>query len=88
MNNGLITLLHKGGNRKNLGNWRPITLLNIAYKILAKALQHKLQLLLPKVISEDQSAFLPLRYILDNILVTLKLFNGHRNLIKTWSSLN
>jgi hypothetical protein len=42
MNNGLITLLHKGGDGEDLGNWRPITLLNIAYKILAKALQRRL----------------------------------------------
>jgi hypothetical protein len=38
MNHGLITLLHKGGDREDLGTWRPITLLNITYKILAKAL--------------------------------------------------
>jgi hypothetical protein len=72
MNNGLITLLHKGGNREDLRNWKPITLLNIAYKILAKALQQRLQVLLPEVISEEQSAFLPPRYILDNVLVIHK----------------
>jgi hypothetical protein len=61
MNHGLITLLPKGGDTEALGNWRPITLLNVSYKILAKALQRRLQFLLPNVISDDQSAFLPLR---------------------------
>jgi hypothetical protein len=36
---GLITLLHKGGGRSSLDNWHPITLLNVSYKIFAKALQ-------------------------------------------------
>lgn len=39
VNRGLIALLHKGGNREELANWRPISLLNVAYKITVKALQ-------------------------------------------------
>lgn len=35
---GLIALIHKGGSRFPLNNWRPITLLNVAYNIFAKAL--------------------------------------------------
>jgi hypothetical protein len=68
MTQGLITLLHKGGERELLTNWRPISLLNVSYKILAKSLQKRLQLMLSEVIDEDQSAFLPTRFILDNVL--------------------
>ena len=67
---GMIVLLHKGGNRQALTNWRPITLLNLGYKIYAKALQLRLQSVLMDVISPDQLAFLPLRFILDNLLIT------------------
>jgi exonuclease III len=70
MTQGFIFLLHKGGERLKLTNWRPITLLNISYKVLAKALQLRLQPVLMEVISFDQSAFLPMRFILDNILLT------------------
>jgi hypothetical protein len=35
---GIISLLHKGGARNSLNQWRPITLLNTAYKVFAKAL--------------------------------------------------
>ena len=35
---GLISLLHKAETRSRLTNWRPITLLNVAYKLYAKAL--------------------------------------------------
>jgi hypothetical protein len=36
---GLIVLLHKGGGCNTLNNWRPITLFNVSYKILARTLQ-------------------------------------------------
>lgn len=67
---GLIILLHKGGTRSFLNNWRPITLLNSTYKLFAKVLQLHLQPILMQVVSLDQSAFLPLRFILDNIFLT------------------
>jgi hypothetical protein len=67
---GMIALLYKGGERQALTNWRPITLLNLSYKIFAKALQLRLQPILSEIISSEQSAFLPLRFILDNILLT------------------
>lgn len=67
---GAISLLHKGGERGFLTNWRPITLLNVGYKLFAKALQLRLQLVLMELINFDQAAFLPMRYILDNILLT------------------
>jgi hypothetical protein len=72
---GLITLLHKGGDRLPLGNYRPITLLNCTYKFFAKLLQRRLQPVLLEVISPDQSAFLPRCYILDNIVLTQETIN-------------
>jgi hypothetical protein len=69
---GLKALLHKSGGRSTLNNWRPITLLNMSYKLFAKTLQRRLQPVLMEVISYDQSAFLPIRFILDNILLTYK----------------
>ena len=67
---GMIILLHKGGDQQAFMNWRPITLLNLGYKIYTKALQLRLQPVLMDEISLDQSAFLPLRFILDNLLIT------------------
>jgi hypothetical protein len=72
---GAIALLHKGSVRSKLTNWRPITRLNISYKIYAKALQLRLQPVLMEVINLDQSAFLPLRVILDNILLTQEMMS-------------
>jgi hypothetical protein len=80
---GLIAFLHKGGARIKLTNWQPITLLNVSYKIFAKALQLRLQPVLMEMISHDQSAFLPMQFILDNILLTqgTMVWRGLRNRI-------
>lgn len=67
---GVLALLHKGGICSHLKNWRPITLLNVAYKIYAKALQLLLQLVLNEIISDDKSTFFPGRFILENIMPT------------------
>jgi hypothetical protein len=66
----MIALLFKSRVRAALSNWHPITLLNLSYKIYAKALQLQVQLILMETISHEQLAFLPLRFILDNILLT------------------
>jgi hypothetical protein len=50
---GLIALLHKGGGRNTFNNWRPITQLNVSYKIFAKALQVHLRLVLMELVSHD-----------------------------------
>lgn len=60
---GLIVLLPKKGDQKILTNKRPITLLNVVYKIGAKVMQRPLTPILQKVISPQQSAFLPGRNI-------------------------
>ena len=43
-------------------NWRPISLLNIDYKILARVLALRLQKVLPKIISLDQQGYIKNRY--------------------------
>lgn len=60
---GIITLLHKGKllPRNKLDNWRPITLLNIDYKIAAKALASRISEVLPTIINTDQNGFLKKR---------------------------
>ena len=40
---GIITLIFKNGDREDLQNWRPITLLNIDYKLIATVLANRLQ---------------------------------------------
>ena len=51
----------------NLKNWRPITLLNVDYKVAAKAIAKRIEPLLPKLIHSDQTGFVKGRYIGENI---------------------
>lgn len=76
---GMIALLHKGGSRAVLTNWRPISLLNISYKIYAKALQLRLQPVLMDVISPEQSAFCLLDSFWTTYYSLMKLWRGPSN---------
>lgn len=64
---GLIRLLYKSGDREDMANWRPITLLNCDYKIIEKMLAKRLQLVLPKIIKEEQKGFMCGRHIEESI---------------------
>ena len=45
-------------DKEDLNNWRPITLTNTDYKILAKVLAERLSGVIPKLVSEDQVGFI------------------------------
>ncbi|CAB1348845.1 unnamed protein product, partial [Coregonus sp. 'balchen'] len=52
---GVLSLLYKKGDTTDLGNWRPLTMLCVDYKLLAKVLADRLRTALPYVIHEDQT---------------------------------
>lgn len=61
---GVLTLIpKKNRDKRYINNWRPITLLNLDYKILAKSLSNKIQDVIPKLIHPDQSGFVRRRFI-------------------------
>ena len=63
---GLFTLIHKGGERSHRTNWRPISLLNVDYKIASRAIALRLLKVLGTVVSLDQTCGVPGRYIGNN----------------------
>ena len=69
---GLISLLpKKNKDVRFVKNMRLLTLLNVDYKILAKAMDNRLRDVLPSVIHEDQTGFMPGRSISVNIRKSL-----------------
>lgn len=65
---GIISLIPKKGKDKTcIQNWRPISMLNTDFKILAKALARRLSCVLPSIVHHNQTGFVPTRYIGDNI---------------------
>ena len=67
---GILTLIpKKDKDRLFLKNWRPITLLNTDYKIIATVLANRLKKVLPYVIDEDQTGYIKGRFIGQNIRI-------------------
>jgi hypothetical protein len=68
---GVLTLLHKGKGTPltHINSYRPITLLNSDYKIAAKVIALRLAAALETVVDVTQTAFVPGRWIGDNILL-------------------
>ena len=65
---GVIICLPKEGKPKQfVKNWRPISLLNVSYKIASSAIAARIKQVLHLIINEDQKGFLKGRYIGDNI---------------------
>ena len=54
----VITCIPKGDQPKQfLKNWRPISLLNVDYKILSGVLAKRMKMVLPSVISSNQRVY-------------------------------
>ena len=60
----IITSLPKGDKpREFLKNWRPLSLLNVSYKLASSTIANRIKSVLPSIISETQTGFLKDRYI-------------------------
>ena len=64
----IASVLKKVGDL-GIKDYRPISLLGSLYKILTKVLAGRMQKIMPKIISNEQGAFVEGRQILDDILV-------------------
>lgn len=74
---GVITLIpKKDKDRRYIKNWRPITLLNLDYKILAKCIASRLGGVITKLVSSDQTGFVAGRFIGVNILNTQDIIDA------------
>ncbi len=77
---GLIILLFKNGNKKDLNNLRIIALINMSNKIYVKVLQRCLQPIFVNIMNMNQLTFLLLKYILDDIVLIHEMLDCTRKL--------
>ena len=70
-NYSIIKLLFKKNNREELKNYRPISLANIDYKLLANVLVSRLHTVIGKLVSPEQTAYIRGRYIGENVRLLL-----------------
>lgn len=64
---GVITLIHKNGDKHDLNQYRPISMLNCDYKLFTKILATRIQLYLEDLLGPEQSACKTNRACTDNL---------------------
>lgn len=69
LNSTYIVLIPKSSNAGSVAEYRPISLCYVVYKLIAKVMANRLKVVLPNIISQQQSAFVPGCLISDNIIV-------------------
>ena len=80
---GIISLIPKKGKDKTiLENLRPISLLNVDYKILTKVIANRIGKILPILINPDQTGYVISRYIGENVRLINDVINDTDRLNK------
>ena len=85
-----LALIPKVKNPRKVIDYRPISLCNVLYKFSAKAIVNRLKHVLNTLISENQSAFVRGRLIVDNVAVGFESMHSrstHHTGKKWWMSM-
>ncbi|GKA93351.1 RNA-directed DNA polymerase, eukaryota, reverse transcriptase zinc-binding domain protein [Tanacetum coccineum] len=77
INSTVIALVPKLQTPDKVSDYRHIACCNVIYKCISKVLDERLKKYLGKLVSQNQSAFIPNRQIQDNILISQELLKGY-----------
>lgn len=79
INHTYIPLVPKIAKPRKVTNYRPISLYNVVYRIVTKAIANRLKPILSQIISLNQSAFIHSRLITDNVIIGYECLHKIRN---------
>ncbi|GKC33733.1 RNA-directed DNA polymerase, eukaryota, reverse transcriptase zinc-binding domain protein [Tanacetum coccineum] len=77
-NSSFITLIPKASNPIHITDFRPISLIGIHYKIIAKVLANRIFRLINKIVSPKQTTFIANRQILDGPLILSEVIDWYK----------
>ncbi len=75
----VVTLIFKKGDNMKLENYRPISLTNYDYKIIAFILATRMQSVIANIVNENQTAYIKKRYIGTNARLVQDIFEYCEN---------
>jgi len=78
---GIICPIFEKGDRMICSNYRPITLLNIAYRIFTILINNRLTSIVESKLEDCQMGFRPDRSTIDNIFIVQQIIEKIMNLI-------
>lgn len=82
VNSTILALVPKKLDSLEMKDYRPIACCNVLYKVVSKILANRLKFLLPRIILENQSAFVQGRLLMENVLLASELVKDyHKELI-------
>ncbi|GJR82366.1 hypothetical protein Tco_0153151 [Tanacetum coccineum] len=77
LNHTIIALIPKVNAPARVNDYRPISCCNVLFKCISKIIANRLKDCLKRLISPNQSAFVPGRSIADNILLTQEIMHNY-----------
>lgn len=78
LNSTFIALIPKVPHPEKVSQLRPISLCNVGYKVLTKAMTNRLKHVMPLLVGEHQSSFIPRRQISDNVITYQEVLHSIR----------
>ena len=77
VNSTILALIPKKLDSLEMKDYRPIACCNVLYKVVSKILANRLKRLLPRMIVENQSAFVQGRLLMENVLLASELVKDY-----------
>ncbi|XP_062118450.1 uncharacterized protein LOC133832078 [Humulus lupulus] len=77
LNNTILTLIPKVSQPSNASGYRPIACCNTLYKCISKMLCNRLTSILPKMVNQNEGAFVKNRSLAHNVLILQDLLKGY-----------